>query len=83
MPLFGSEANGVIVIEASRFRTQQQNRADARERLFEMIRKASVAPKRRRPTRPGRAAREKRLRAKKRRGAIKALRGAAGDRDQG
>ncbi len=75
--------DGVIVIEASRFRTQQQNRADARERLFEMIRKASVAPKRRRPTRPGRAAREKRLRAKKRRGAIKALRGAAGDRDQG
>ena len=66
--------DGVIVIEASRFRTQERNRADARERLFDMIRKASIAPKRRRPTRPGRAVKEKRLKAKKQRGAIKALR---------
>ena len=65
---------GVIVIEASRFRSQEQNRADARERLFELIRKAQVAPKKRRPTRPTKASKERRLKAKKVRGAVKSLR---------
>jgi ribosome-associated protein len=65
---------GVIVIEASRFRSQEQNREDARERLFELIRKASVVPKRRRPTRPTRASKERRLKEKKVRGTVKALR---------
>jgi len=66
--------DGVIVIEASCFRSQEQNREDARERLFELIRKASVAPKKRRPTRPTRASKERRLKAKKVRGAVKSLR---------
>jgi ribosome-associated protein len=64
----------VIVIEASRYRTQDRNREDARERLFDLIRKAAVAPKKRRPTRPTKASRERRLKAKKERGAVKALR---------
>jgi len=66
--------DGVIVIEASRYRTQERNREDARDRLFELIRKATVAPKKRRPTRPTRASKERRLKAKKERGAVKALR---------
>ncbi len=71
--------DGVIVIEASRYRTQERNRADARERLFELIRKASVEPKKRRPTKPTRASKERRLKAKKVRGAVKALRRGDGD----
>jgi ribosome-associated protein len=63
---------GVIVITANRFRTQERNRADALERLVEMIAQASHAPAPRRPTRPTRASKERRLDAKKRRGAIKA-----------
>ena len=66
--------DGEIVIEANRFRSQERNRADARERLFDMIRKAAVQPKRRKPTRPTRASQERRLKKKKERGAIKALR---------
>ncbi len=66
--------DGVIVIEASRYRTQERNREDARERLFELIRKATVVPKKRRPTRPTKASKERRLKAKKERGAVKALR---------
>jgi ribosome-associated protein len=65
---------GVIVIIAQRHRTQERNRDDARERLFEMIRQASVAPIKRRPTRPTRASRERRIEGKKRRATIKGLR---------
>ena len=62
---------GVLVIEAHRFRTQNRNREDARARLFELIRAASVAPKVRRNTRPTAASRERRLQEKRARGEVK------------
>lgn len=72
-------AEGVIVITARRHRTQSANRKDAQDRLVELIRDAATPPKRRRKTRPGRAVKERRLKAKKQRGNIKALRGKATD----
>ena len=68
-------ADGVIVLTASRFRSQERNRADARERLVELIREASVVPRRRRPTRPTLASKKRRLDAKQRRSAVKRTRG--------
>jgi ribosome-associated protein len=62
---------GVIVITAVRFRTQERNRADAVARLQELVDKASVAPTYRVPTRPTRASKERRIAAKSRRGVIK------------
>lgn len=62
---------GELVIEARRFRSQEQNRRDARERLAELLRRAAVRPKKRRPTKPGRAARERRLANKRRRSELK------------
>src|SRR5436190_2750789 len=59
--------DGVLVISAQRHRTQERNRDDARERLFELIRHAAVRPKPRRPTRPTAASRERRIEGKKRR----------------
>ncbi len=67
--------NGVIVITAARHRTQERNRADAIERLVSLIAKAAVEPVKRRPTRPTRAAKERRLEGKAQRGGVKALRG--------
>ena len=64
--------DGVIVLTANQFGSQQQNRRDARERLTDLIRRTAIAPKRRRPSR---AARQHRLDAKRRRGAVKAGRG--------
>jgi ribosome-associated protein len=64
--------HGEIVIHANRFRTQERNRADAVERLAELIRQSLVAPKRRRPTRPTRASKERRLESKTRRSGLKA-----------
>jgi len=61
-------AAGVIVITASRFRSQARNREDALARLVELIRQATVAPKKRRPTKPSRSARAKRVDSKKKRG---------------
>ena len=66
---------GVLVIRADRFRTQERNREDARERLVELIRQASIVPKRRVATKPSRAEKERRREAKKRRGNVKRLRG--------
>jgi ribosome-associated protein len=66
--------DGVLVITAQRHRTQERNRADARERLIELIRRASVAPTPRRPTKPSRGAKERRLAMKKNRAGIKGLR---------
>jgi len=60
--------DGVLVIEARRYRTQERNRKDARERLAALVRRAAVKPRSRKPTRPTRAARERRLEAKKQRG---------------
>jgi len=65
---------GTIVITADRFRTRERNRADALERLVELIRRAAIRPKTRRPTRPGRVKREARLREKARHGEVKRLR---------
>ena len=65
---------GVIVINAQRHRTQERNREDARERLVDLIRRATVAPVPRRATKPTGAARERRLESKKRRSSIKGLR---------
>ncbi len=67
-------AGGVLVIEAKRYRAQEQNRADAELRLAELVRRALVPPRPRRPTRPSAAAKARRLEAKKRRGEIKKLR---------
>jgi ribosome-associated protein len=67
--------DGVIVITAVRFRTQERNRADAMERLQALVDKASIAPVKRIATRPTRASRERRLQAKAGRSSIKAGRG--------
>ena len=67
-------AEGVLMIEARRFRTQEQNRQDARRRLAALIHKATEAPKPRRPTRPTRAAQGRRLEGKRHRGQLKRLR---------
>jgi len=68
---------GVLVIDAREHRTQGQNREAARERLVELIARATRTPKKRRATKPSKAAKESRLTSKKRRGDIKAARGAA------
>jgi ribosome-associated protein len=65
---------GVIVIQANRFRTQERNRADARERLFDMIRDAAVAPVRRIATKPSYSAKLKRVDSKVQRGSVKKMR---------
>ncbi len=67
-------AEGVLRIDGRAHRTQARNRADARERLAELVRRAAVRPKRRRRTRPTEAARERRLDEKTRRGRVKAAR---------
>jgi len=67
--------DGVLVINARRHRTQQQNRAEALERLVALIRQAAVPPVPRRPTGPTTGGRRRRLEGKRRRGAVKALRG--------
>jgi ribosome-associated protein len=66
--------DGVIVITAQRFRSQERNRDDVRARLVALIRRAAEPPKPRRRTRPSAAQREQRLAAKSRRGALKARR---------
>lgn len=75
--LAGSRLTGAgeIVIIARRFRTQEANRADARERLAELIERAHVRPQRRIKTKASRAAKLKRLESKTRRGAVKQARG--------
>ena len=77
MRLAGSRLTdeGVLVIRAERFRTQERNRDDARERLVELVRKAAVVPKRRVPTKPTRASKQKRLENKTKRSHVKRLRG--------
>jgi ribosome-associated protein len=68
-------ADGVIVIKAQQHRSQEQNRADALERLHDLVQKALIVPKRRRPTKPTRASKLRRLEDKSRRGALKRARG--------
>jgi ribosome-associated protein len=66
--------DGTIVITANQYRTQNRNREDARERLVELIRAASIAPIFRKPTRPTKASKTRRLEAKSRRAATKTMR---------
>jgi ribosome-associated protein len=73
--------DGVIVIQAQRFRSQERNRADAIDRLTELLREAMVRPIPRRPTRPTLGSKQRRLEGKKRRGDIKAGRGGRGFED--
>jgi ribosome-associated protein len=65
---------GVLVIQARRFRDQARNREDARERLAEIVRGALAVPKKRVATKPTRAAKERRLAGKQQRGKLKQLR---------
>jgi len=67
--------DGVVVIFADRFRSQDRNRQDALERLVALIRRAAEAPKPRRATRPTKASRERRLKQKAERSGVKRLRG--------
>ena len=66
--------DGVLIIIAQRHRTQARNREDALERLVELVSRAAVAPRLRRPTRPTAAARRRRVEAKKHRAGVKRLR---------
>lgn len=77
MKLAGSRLTkeGIIVILAQQYRDQARNRADARERLFDLIRQAAVKPTVRRATKVSKAQKKKRVEGKKHRGQIKALRG--------
>src|SRR6201747_391403 len=61
---------GVVVIKAQQHRSLEQNRAEALARLHELVAAAAHVPKRRRPTRPTRSSREKRIEGKKRRGSL-------------
>jgi ribosome-associated protein len=70
--------DGVIVIHAQRFRTQERNRADAIDRLLELLREAMTRPTSRRPTKPTLGSKKRRLEGKKRRSDVKAKRGSSG-----
>lgn len=70
---------GVLLIDSREHRTQAQNREAARARLAALIQAAAVRPKKRRKTRPTKAAKERRIESKKKRSAIKAGRGRVGD----
>lgn len=68
-------ADGVLILQASRFRTQERNRQDAVDRLVQLVRRAAEKPKSRVKTRPTLASKERQLAKKKRRGRIKKMRG--------
>lgn len=72
---------GVLLIEAQRFRTQEQNREDAVERLMELIQKAWKRPRRRRPTKPTAGSRERRLESKQQKSLLKRGRARIRDRE--
>jgi len=74
-------AGGVLLIDSREHRTQAQNRSAARARLVALLRQAAARPKRRKKTRPTKAARERRLVAKGRRARVKAHRGRVGDEE--
>jgi ribosome-associated protein len=66
---------GVLVLKSEGARSQLLNRQEIRERLFDLIREATIVPKKRRPTRPSKAAKAKRMEGKAKRSAVKSLRG--------
>jgi ribosome-associated protein len=67
-------SEGVLLIEAKRFRTQEQNREDGIRRFVDLVRKALIQPKSRKKTKPTAASKEVRMKEKKRRGEIKKMR---------
>ena len=67
--------DGIIIIKAQRFRSQEKNRGDALDRLSELIRAASVTRQRRKPTKPTRSSQRKRVDSKTKRGQLKSRRG--------
>ncbi|MDH5298890.1 MAG: alternative ribosome rescue aminoacyl-tRNA hydrolase ArfB [Desulfobulbaceae bacterium] len=73
--------DGVLVIEASRFRSQERNRQDAIARLIALVVQAATPPKRRRPTSPTRSSKRRRLAAKQQRGEVKRRRRSVGGED--
>jgi ribosome-associated protein len=73
--------DGVLIIEASEFRSREQNRQAAMDRLIDLVRRAAVRPKPRRPTRPTRAAKRRRIETKRRRSEVKRTRRDSGDAD--
>lgn len=72
-------SDGVIVIKAQRFRSQEKNRDDALERLRALIKGVGITNKRRVPTRPGKNAKKRRMDSKTKRGKLKTLRGRVDD----
>lgn len=72
---------GVLIIQADRFRTQDMNRSDARKRLIELIAESLIAPKPRIKTKPSRGAKERRLKAKTERSGVKKMRSSKPDFD--
>ena len=66
--------DGVLIVDARRFRTRERNRKDAMKRLTDLIRRAAERPKRRRKTKPTAASKRRRLEAKRRRGEVKRMR---------
>lgn len=72
-------SEGAVLIQADRHRSQARNREDALARLIELIAKAAERPKKRIPTRPSLASKNRRITAKKQRGTVKALRRNAGE----
>lgn len=66
--------DGVIILKAQRHRTQEKNRADALERLAELVRKVTTERKTRRPTKPSKGAKKRRMDSKTKRGQLKSLR---------
>jgi ribosome-associated protein len=73
--------DGLLIIDSREHRTQAQNREAARARLSTLLEEASKRPKKRRPTAPGKASREKRIASKQRRSAVKRLRARAREED--
>ncbi|MGY2736346.1 alternative ribosome rescue aminoacyl-tRNA hydrolase ArfB [Sphingomonas sp. UYP23] len=71
--------DGVLVLRSEGARSQLLNRQEVRERLVELIREATIVPKRRRPTKPSKAAKAKRLDGKTKRSTVKSLRGRVTD----
>jgi ribosome-associated protein len=72
-------SDGIIILKAQRFRSQEKNRDDALQRLQELLRSVTVTPKKRLATRPSRTAKKKRMDSKTKRGQLKSLRGKVGD----
>lgn len=70
--------DGVLVLESSRFRTQESNREDVVQKFYALIRKAAEKPKPRHKTKPTKASKEERLKGKKKRSEVKRMRGKVG-----